>query len=293
MYGAIIGDIVGSRFEFNNIKTKDFEFFHPKCYYTDDTVMTLAVAQAIMRYRSANTQFKKELVLSMKELGHAYPGAGYGSRFKRWLCSNHAKPYKSYGNGAAMRVSPCGWAAATKAEAIDLGYDSAAVTHNHPEGLDGAAITSQLIWLARNGGTKDDIRAIGDKVYGLNFTLEQIRPSYKFEESCQGTVPQAIVAFLEADSFEDTIRNAISIGGDSDTLAAIAGSIAEPFFGVPSDLIDKARTYLDDRLLGILDAFDEAIEYDNNANDICIGCPCANTSLCTNIYAEGRNCDKI
>lgn len=261
MYGAIIGDIVGSRFEFNNIKTKDFELFHPGCSFTDDTVMTLAVAQAIMRFSTAGTKFKQELVRSMKELGHAYPGAGYGSRFKRWLYSNRSKPYKSYGNGSAMRASACGWIASTRKEAIDLGYDSAAVTHNHPDGLDGAVLVSEFIWIARNGGSKEDVRKRVDNVYGVNFTLDGIRPTYVFDESCQGTVPQAVVAFLESESFEDAIRNAISIGGDSDTLAAITGSVAEAYYGVPEEMKNRARTYLDSRLLSILDAYDDMVGY--------------------------------
>ena len=256
MYGAIIGDIVGSRFEFNNIKTKDFELFHSECRYTDDTVMTLAVAQALVRCRTAGTNFKKELVPSMKELGRVYPWAGYGSRFKRWLCSDRSKPYKSYGNGSAMRASPCGWVASSQKEAIDLGYDSAAVTHNHPDGLDGGVMASELVWIARNGGSKQDIRMRIGQVYKVDFTLEEIRPTYSFNETCQESVPQAVVAFLESESFEDAIRNAVSIGGDSDTIAAIAGSIAEAFYGVPDEMKERARSYLDDRLLGILDAFD-------------------------------------
>ena len=158
MYGAIIGDIAGSRFEFHNIKTKDFELFHPGCSHTDDTVMTLAVARALLRSRARGTPFKKEAVSSMKELGRSYPCAGYGSRFKRWLSSARSKPCKSCGNGSAMRASPCGWAASSRKEAVNLGYDSAAVTHNHPDGLDGGAVVSELVWLARNGASRQDVR---------------------------------------------------------------------------------------------------------------------------------------
>ena len=255
MYGAIIGDIVGSRFEFSNIKTKDFELFHPGCSHTDDTVMTLAVAQGLLRCRTAGTNFKKELVQSMKELGRAYPWAGYGSRFKRWLCSDRSKPYKSYGNGSAMRASPCGWVASSRKEAIDLGYDSAAVTHNHPDGLDGGVMASELVWIARNGGSKQDIRIRIGQVYNVDFTLEEIRPTYSFSETCMGSVPQAVVAFLESESFEDAIRNAVSIGGDSDTIACMTGAIAEAYYGMPQHFKEQAMGILDNYCCNIVLAF--------------------------------------
>ena len=255
MLGAIIGDIVGSRFEFNNIKTKDFDLFHPDCRFTDDTVMTLAVAQALVKCRDGNSKFKRELVLSMKELGQAYPWAGYGSRFKRWLNSNKSKPYHSYGNGSAMRVSPCGYVAKSQQEAFDLSYDSAAVTHDHPDGLAGAVVMGQAIWMARSKAPKSDIRAFVERHYELDFTLDEIRPWYSFDETCLGSVPQAFEAFFESTSFEDAIRNAISIGGDSDTIGTMAGGLAGAFYGVPHELADKARTYLDGRLNGIVDCF--------------------------------------
>jgi ADP-ribosylglycohydrolase len=255
MLGAIIGDIVGSRFEFDNVKSKDFELFHPDCRFTDDTVMTLAVAQALVRCRASGAGFKRELVLSMKELGCAYPDAGYGNRFKEWLSSEKSKPYRSFGNGSAMRASPCGHAAKSLQEAFDLSYDSAVVTHNHPDGLAGAVVIGQAVWLARSGTSKSDLRAFVEKRYDLDFTLDEIRPRYAFDETCPGSVPQALEAFCEADGFEDAIRNAVSIGGDSDTIAAMTGSLAGAFYGVPPELAAKARGFLDDRLKGILDLF--------------------------------------
>ena len=256
MYGAIIGDIVGSRFEFHNIKTKEFELFDPACTFTDDTVMTLAIAQAIMDSRRNGTKFKKACVAAMKELGNAYPFAGYGCRFNHWLKSNKSKPYGSYGNGSAMRVSACGWVAQTEEEAFDLGCQSATVTHSHPDGEGGAMVVAKAIFYARTGRSKEDIRGFVKNHYDLDFTLDEIRPTYSFVETCLESVPQAIEAFLESTSFEDAIRNAISIGGASDTIGAITGSIAEAFYGVPEEFEQKARTYLDERLLSILDAFE-------------------------------------
>lgn len=231
MYGAIIGDIVGSKYEFNNIKTKDFPFVSHGCEFTDDTVMTVAVAKAILRSREENSPFKTILVQEMQLLGRKYPHAGYGGMFSSWLYEEDPQPYNSFGNGSAMRVSPCGLIAVTLDEAISLARTSAEVTHNHPEAIKGAEATAAAIFLARTGKNKETIGGyICDHYYNLSQTLDEIRPTYWFNETCLNTVPQAIIAFLESTSYEDAIRNAISLGGDSDTLAAITGAIAWSYY---------------------------------------------------------------
>ncbi|MDR0672400.1 MAG: ADP-ribosylglycohydrolase family protein [Zoogloeaceae bacterium] len=258
MLGAILGDIAGSRFEFNNHRSKEFELFAPGCRVTDDSVMTLAVANAIMTAGAEDGErLAAATVSAMQTLGRKYPFCGFGARFAQWLESAHPAPYQSYGNGAAMRVSPAALAARTGEEALRLAHIVTAVTHDHPEGLKGAKATAIAIFMARAGADKNDIRdAIQRHYYPLDFTLDEIRPAYKFHVSCQMSVPQAIVAFLESASFEDTLRAAISLGGDSDTLAAIAGSIAGAFYGVPDDLAETALGYLDADLRAILDAWD-------------------------------------
>lgn len=254
MLGAIIGDVVGSRFEFHNHRSKEFELFTQGCFFTDDSVMTLAVAKAILNSKGDLTKLSEETVRSMQRLGQEYPAAGYGGMFMRWLGTKNPQPYNSFGNGSAMRVSPCGWAAKTEGEAKILSKLTTEVTHNHPEGLKGAEATTVAIFMARNGAEKEAIRArMAADYYDLNFSIDEIRPTYRFNETCQETVPQAIVAFLESESFEDAIRIAISAGGDSDTLAAIAGSIAEAFYGVPADLREKALSYLTPNLKEIFD----------------------------------------
>lgn len=236
MFGAFIGDIVGSKYEFNNIKTKDFPLFSQGCDYTDDTIMTAAVAKAIMM--SCREQYEKDengrgfqefLIETMQDFGRRYPSptGAYGGNFARWLHMQNPAPYGSYGNGSAMRVSPCGLAAVTMEEALALARASACITHNHPEGIKGAEAVSAAIFLAKCKESKEKIRRyISEHYYNLNFTLDSIRNSYQFNESCQGSVPQAITAFLESENFEDAIRNVISIGGDCDTTGAITGSIA-------------------------------------------------------------------
>ena len=273
MLGAIIGDIVGSVYEFDNIKTKDFELFKPDCRFTDDTVMTCAVADAIMSGGS-----EKDFILSMKKYGRMYPHAGYGGRFRVWLRSMDTKPYNSFGNGSAMRVSPCAWvmdcgfcARTGMWPNRDLARLSASVTHNHPEGIKGALVVCDAIFMARFyfGGWNIEYsnpidsdpdeckRRIKEHIeneygYDLSMSLDEIRKNYEFDETCQGSVPQAIVAFLESTDFEDAIRNAISIGGDSDTIAAITGSIAEAAYGISEDLKEMALSYLDEPLKDVL-----------------------------------------
>lgn len=252
MLGAIIGDIVGSRFEFHNHRSKDFKLFADDCFFTDDSVMTLAVAKAIMSCKPDYSDLSEQAINCMQEVGRPYPNCGFGLGFLRWMYSDNPQPYRSYGNGAAMRVSPCGFIAKSLEEARILSRKVTEVTHNHPEGIKGAEATAVCIYLARVGKS---ITEIGDYVranyYPLDFTLDEIRPTYRFNETCQDTVPQAIEAFLESTSFEDAIRNAISVGGDSDTLAAITGGIAEAYYGISSNIAQRALSYLDDRLLAI------------------------------------------
>ncbi len=253
MLGAIIGDIVGSRFEWNNNKTKHFEFLNDKCFFTDDSVMTLSIAKAILNAEPDYIDLSSLSIKYMQEIGRNYPLCGYGGAFGLWVFSANPKPYNSFGNGAAMRVSPVGYVAKSLDEAISLSRKVTEVTHNHPEGIKGAEATTVAIYLARNGYNITDIKNYIDKhYYKMHFTLDEIRDTYKFNETCQDTVPQAIMAFLESTSFEDAIRNAISIGGDSDTLAAITGGIAEAYYGIPKEIRNKALTYLDKILLNIL-----------------------------------------
>jgi ADP-ribosylglycohydrolase len=245
MLGAIIGDIVGSVYEWHNIKSKVFPLFRDDCFFTDDTVMTIAVAEALAKGGKAS-----DYIEAMKKYGRLYPRAGYGGRFGKWLFSDDLEPYNSWGNGSAMRVSPVGWHYESLEEVEREAKTCSAVTHDHPEGIKGAQATAAALFLARTGRSKADIKAYVEDRYGyaLGRTLEDIRPTYKFNESCQKTVPEAIIAFLESTDFEDAIRNAISLGGDSDTLAAITGSIAEAAYGVPEHIREKATGFLDDTL---------------------------------------------
>lgn len=260
MIGAIIGDIAGSRFEWHNIKSKDFDLFHRRCFFTDDTVMTLAVAEAILECCGDTDLLPDQAVKCMQEVGRPYPDCGFGGRFYGWIYSSDPKPYNSWGNGSAMRVSPVAWAARDLDECIVMSRAVTEVTHNHPEGIKGAEAIAAAAFLALHGSSKDEIRSHIETAYGydLSFTLDSIRPGYRFDVSCMGTVPPAIVAFLESTDFEDAIRNAISIGGDSDTLAACTGAIAEAFYGVPEKMRDIALTYLDERLYGIWADFERA-----------------------------------
>lgn len=257
MIGAIIGDIVGSRFEWNNIKSKDFEFLTYKCFPTDDSIMTLALAQAILVSKPDHSDLSKNAVECMQAVGRHYPDCGYGGGFYKWMFSDNPKPYNSFGNGAAMRVSAAGFAANSLEEAKVMSKKITEVTHNHPEGIKGAEATVVAIYMARTGSSLLEIRDYIDKnYYPMDFTLDAIRDSYAFNETCQDTVPQALMAFFESTDFEDAIRNAISIGGDSDTLAAICGGVAEAYYGVPSDIRKHALTFLDKQLLQILVAFE-------------------------------------
>lgn len=257
MLGAIIGDLVGSRFEWHNHRNKQFELLTYKCSVTDDTIMSLAIAKAILESKSDYGNLSEAAVTYMQRIGRLYPDCGYGGNFRQWVDATAPKPYGSYGNGAAMRVSACGFAARSLDEAKSLSKAVTEVTHNHPEGIKGAEATSVAIFLARSGKNLLEIRDyITLNYYPLDFTLDSIRDSYQFNESCQDTIPQALEAFFESTGFEDAIRNAISIGGDSDTIAAITGGIAEAYYGIPTDTRKHALTFLDERLLKILVEFE-------------------------------------
>lgn len=279
MIGAIVGDIAGSRFEFANHKGTDFELFVAampmvevaeeslkaaldSSTFTDDSVMSLAVADAILRWRESNEAsydtLSKLAIQSMRKFGYMYPLAGYGGTFEIWLQDEGMGPYNSWGNGSAMRVSACGWAGRTLDEVKAMSRAVTEVTHNHPEGIKGAEATAVATFLARTGTPMDDIKAVVVRdYYPLDFTLDEIKPTYEFDVSCQGSVPQALEAFFESNSFEDAIRNAISIGGDSDTIGAICGAVAGAYYGVPADIRAKAESFLDPFLIETLNKFEK------------------------------------
>ena len=260
MIGAILGDIIGSVYEFDRgNKTKEFPLFSRGCTYTDDSVMTIAVAEALIEageHPDAET-IHEAVIRAMKKWGRKYPDAGYGGGFRLWLRSENSSPYGSYGNGSAMRTSSVGWLYETLAETRAAAKAAAEVTHNHPEGIKGAEATASAIWLARTGHTKQEIRdyITAEFGYDLSRTCDEIRPGYHHVESCQETVPEAITAFLEGIDFEDVIRTAVSLGGDCDTLTCIAGSIAEAYYGVPEDLVKECRKRITPEMAEVLDAF--------------------------------------
>ena len=259
MLGAIIGDVAGSRFEWEPLKSKDFTLLSRDlgCRLTDDSVMTLAIADAILACGGDYSDLGRRAVASMQALGRAYPQAGYGGRFAQWLTQEDPKPYHSYGNGAAMRVSPCGFAASSLEEAVALARAVTEVTHDHPEGMKAAEAVAAAIYLARTGATLADLRAfIEANYYPIDFTLDQIRPDYVFDVSCQGSVPQAFASLFESTGYEDAIRNGISLGGDSDTIAAITGGMAQALYGVPADLRAQVLPFLDRRQRAIFDRFE-------------------------------------
>ena len=250
MIGAIAGDIIGSVYEHRQIKTKEFPLFDPLCNFTDDTVLTVAIADAILS--------RKPYVDSVRRFGRRYPHAGYGGSFIHWLHTPDAGPYNSWGNGSAMRVSPVGFAFTKDDEVLAQAKATAEITHNHPEGIKGAQATALAVFLARTGSDKESIRSriIDLFEYDLDRTMEDIRPIYYFDISCQGTVPAALVAFLDSESYEDAVRNAISLGGDSDTLACITGGIAEAFYGdIPASVLAKVKELLTPELWAVTEDF--------------------------------------
>ncbi|WP_106449243.1 ADP-ribosylglycohydrolase family protein [Trichococcus alkaliphilus] len=278
MLGAIIGDIVGSRFEWHNHKDKEFELFTEDCRMTDDSIMTIAVAKALMETEKAlksvakgqewNNEYyillEKMSIQYMQAFGRRYPDCGFSRAFFQWIISDDPQPYNSYGNGAAMRVSTVAYVGRTQKEIQHLSETVTGVSHDHAEGLKGAEATAIAIFMARSGSSKDEIRnRIAENYYPLNFTLDEIRDAYRFTTDCQATVPQAIIAFLESTSFEDAIRNAVSIGGDSDTLAAIAGAIAEAFYGIPEQIKERALGYFDTEMLSVYEEWFRFIKTKN------------------------------
>ena len=260
MIGAILGDMIGAPYEFDRgDKTKDFPLFVEESQFTDDTVMTIAVAEALMDWRGASDDDVREaLISSMQKWGRKYPDAGYGGRFIGWLYERKPMPYGSYGNGSAMRVSAAGWLYETLEETRHMARLTADVTHNHPEGVKGAEAVAAAIFLGRTGHGKEEIRdyILREFGYDLSLTCDEIRPTYHHVESCQQTVPEAITAFLEGESFEDVIRTAVSLGGDCDTLTCIAGSMAEAFYGVPAELREECRRRLPADIRNVLSRFD-------------------------------------
>ena len=259
MIGAILGDMIGAPYEFDmGNKTKDFPLFSRRSEFTDDSVMTIAVAEALMdTMGKTDDEIRAALAASMQKWGSIYPYAGYGGMFSRWLRSSHPEPYGSFGNGSAMRVSSAGWLFDTLEETRHMAKLTAEVTHNHPEGIKGAEATACAIFLARNGRSKEEIREyiISEFGYDLSRTCDEIRPGYHHVETCQKTVPEAITAFMEGTDFEDVIRTAVSLGGDCDTLTCIAGGMAEAFYGVPEEMTEEGRKRLPDDMLAVLDRF--------------------------------------
>lgn len=262
MYGAIIGDIVGSPYEFTlyNIKTTDFPLFSAKSRFTDDTVLTIAIADAIMQGYKDEEKTRELIIDNLHIYTRLFFSAGYGQRFVRWVANKCRAPYNSFGNGSAMRVSSVAWAYNSLEEVETYAKISAEVTHNHPEGIKGACAVASAIFMARKGASKEEIRdyIIKQYEYNLSRSLEEIRVNYIHVESCQESVPEAISAFLYSNDFEDCVRKAVSLGGDSDTIAAIAGSIAEAFYGtIPNEILEETYKRLDKDLLNALTSWNE------------------------------------
>lgn len=268
MIGAIIGDIVGSRFEFieDQYRDKNFVFFGVGCRATDDSFMTLAVAKALFLANGDRQKLKNIIAFCLRSVGRDHLNTGWGEKFYKWILRDDDKPIGSYGNGAGMRVSPVGWVAESENEVKELSKIVTEVTHNHPEGLKGAEAVAMAVYLARTGKSKQEIRAKMQQYYPQlgdeNFKISNIYGHYGYDEmgnwvTCQGSIPQALAAFLDSENFEDAIRNAVCIGGDSDTIGAMAGSIAEAYYGVPFELEEKALTYLTDDLKGLYYAFEQ------------------------------------
>lgn len=265
MYGAILGDIIGSPYEFDRSgKTKDFPLFSPESRFTDDSVMTAAVADAFLTISagSSDEEIRHQLVQSMQAFGRRHPHIGYGAKFLAWLHTDNPQPYGSWGNGSAMRVSASGWLFEDLDTVLHMAKLSAEVSHDHPEAVKGAQAIAAAIFLARTGKPKEEIKAYLINMFGydLSRTCDEIRPGYCHDVSCRGTVPEAITAFLEGNSFEDVIRTAVSLGGDCDTLTCIAGAVAEACYGVPDFLKEACRVRLSPDLLAVLDRFEQCLQ---------------------------------
>ena len=264
MYGALLGDMIGAPYEFDRgTKTKVFELFTRETHITDDSIMTTAVADALLGLPADadDIKVKEAVIFAMQSWGDMYPDAGYGNMFCSWLRAEDPEPYGSYGNGAAMRVSPAGWLYDSLEETRRYARLTAEVTHNHPEGIKGAEATASAIYLARTGSTKGEIKEyiVQEFGYDLSRTCDEIRPDYYHDESCMRTVPEAIIAFMESEDFEDTVRTAVSLGGDTDTLACIAGSIGEAYFGIPDKLRTQCLTKLTPEIQDVVDRFYERV----------------------------------
>ncbi len=260
MYGAILGDIIGSRFEFDRGgKTKIFELFTRECNWTDDTVMTIAIMEALMDAgKDADTDtIRKECIRSMKKWGKKYPNAGYGSSFFGWVLTDDPEPYGSFGNGSAMRVSAAGWIYDTVERTREVAKATAEVTHNHPEGIKGAECTAAVMFLARTGKTKEEIKeyVIREFGYDVSKTVDELRPLHEHVEWCQDSLPKALASFFEGHSYEDIVRNAVSLGGDTDTLAAIAGAMGDAMYGIPDGIVTKGVDFLEDDMKDTLNDF--------------------------------------
>ncbi len=271
MMGAIVGDVIGSVYENENVKTTDFPLFSRFSRFTDDSVLTVAIADAILNRTTHRIKYVEDYrnrqiyALKLKEYGLRFPNAGYGQMFNDWVKSPSTRGYRSYGNGSAMRVSPVAYAFDTLEAVLHEAKLSAAVTHNHREGIKGAQAVASAIFLARTGHDKSHIQNFVQRRFGYNLSksLDEIRPIYKFDSSCQGSVPQAIIAFLESSDFEDAIRKAISLGGDSDTIACITGSISEAYYKIiPDQMFDKTNLILDFGLQRIIQTFNERYKWD-------------------------------
>ena len=261
MYGAILGDIIGSPYEFDRSgKTKNFPLFSPESRFTDDTVMTVAVADAFLSFPAgaSDEAIRQQLIRSMQRFGRLHPGIGYGAKFFHWLMTDNPQPYGSWGNGSAMRVSSAGWLFNDLDTVLNMARLSAEVSHDHPEAIKGAQATAAAVFLARTGNSKDSIKEYIESTFGYDLSriCDEIRPGYRHDVSCRGTVPEAITAFLEGTGFEDVIRTAVSLGGDCDTLTCIAGSMAEAFYGVPDELKQACWQYLSADLAEVLQTFD-------------------------------------
>ena len=273
MLGAILGDIIGSVYEWNNIKTTEFPLFSTFCRPTDDSVMTIAVAEGLLEsWGQSDEKIENALVKSMQYYGRKYPRAGYGGSFKKWISSSDPQPYNSWGNGSAMRVSSVAWLFDNLDDVLHVATLTAEVTHNHPEGIKGAAALASAAYLARMKHEKNEIKSYIETNFGYDLTtsLDEIREDYHFDVSCQGSVPQAIRAFLEADSYERAVRLAISIGGDSDTIACMAGAIAEGYYGIPEEMKEEGLEYMDDFLKKRIDMFYAFIMKGRKDDSFCI-----------------------
>ena len=280
MYGAILGDMIGAPYEFDRgSKTKEFPLFSEQTRFTDDSVMTIAVAEALLDTKAGtDDEIRAAVVKSMQKWGKRYPDAGYGCMFYQWLREKNPKPYGSLGNGSAMRVSSVGWLYDTLERTREVARLTAEVTHNHPEGIKGAEAAAGAIFMARTGSTKDEIRdyIVSEFGYDLSRTCDEIRPDYHHVESCQQTVPEAITAFLEGEDFEDVIRTAVSLGGDCDTLTCIAGGIAEAYYYVNGQMQGLCRKHLPEDMNAVLDRFDSVVERPSHSG---FDCPAYGTML--------------